>query len=188
MLKKAKDKDLLLRPLVSSIAPRLKKEYQKAIEQQEGGFVDDKTGGKRKRDDVPLKPGRKKINAPTMDQIKLPEKYKLVPVPKGDVVNTQDPSIVQLSKTARAKEIQLKDVGEGDLKGAPAALFFWSAGRRREPTPLPRRVRPPFLRPTLDCGVRARSAHDRRRLQGLSHGARDTRRRLGLLVLRGQER
>ena len=47
--------------------------------------------------------------APNLDQIKLPDKYRLLPVSKADNSQPQDPSVVQLSRTARAPQITLRE-------------------------------------------------------------------------------
>ena len=39
-----------------------------------------------------------------MQDIKLPEKYKLLPVPKGDAAHAQPSDVVQLSRVAKAPQ------------------------------------------------------------------------------------
>ena len=46
--------------------------------------------------------------APAAD-IKLPEKYRLLPVPKGDGAHAQDEHVVQLSRAAKAPQISLRE-------------------------------------------------------------------------------
>ena len=47
--------------------------------------------------------------APPFQDIKLPEKYRLLPVPKADAANAQSDDVVQLSRTAKAPQITLQD-------------------------------------------------------------------------------
>ena len=47
--------------------------------------------------------------APPMQDIKLPDKYRLLPVPKADAANAQPDDVVQLSRTAKAAQITLQD-------------------------------------------------------------------------------
>ena len=47
--------------------------------------------------------------APPMQDIKLPEKYRLLPVPKADAANAQSDHVVQLSRTAKAPQITLQE-------------------------------------------------------------------------------
>ena len=47
--------------------------------------------------------------APPMQDIKLPDKYRLLPVPKGDAAHAQPDDVVQLSRSAKAPQIALKD-------------------------------------------------------------------------------
>ena len=44
-----------------------------------------------------------------MQDIKLPDKYRLLPVPKGDAAHAQPDDVVQLSRSAKASQIALKD-------------------------------------------------------------------------------
>ena len=46
--------------------------------------------------------------APPMQDIKLPDKYRLLPGPKADAANAQPDDIVQLSRTAKAAQITLQ--------------------------------------------------------------------------------
>jgi len=48
-------------------------------------------------------------SAPPMQDIKLPDKYRLLPVPKADAANAQPDDIVQLSRTAKAAQITLQE-------------------------------------------------------------------------------
>ena len=47
--------------------------------------------------------------APPMQDIKLPDKYRLLPVPKADAAHAQPDDVVQLSRAAKAAQITLKD-------------------------------------------------------------------------------
>ena len=47
--------------------------------------------------------------APPFQDIKLPEKYRLLPVPKADAANAQSDDVVQLSRTAKAPQITLQE-------------------------------------------------------------------------------
>ena len=57
--------------------------------------------------------------APPMQDIKLPDKYRLLPVPKADAANAQPDDVVQLSRTAKAPQITLQDdmLTAGGCKG-----------------------------------------------------------------------
>ena len=48
-------------------------------------------------------------SAPPMQDIKLPDKYRLLPVPKADAAHAQPDDVVQLSRAAKAAQITLKD-------------------------------------------------------------------------------
>ena len=115
LLKHVAPSKLLLRPLDSSTISgsgvpgvvKPKKTDSKANSKKRG--ASGKAGNKdakQPRESI-LEP------APTLEQIKLPEKYRLVPVPKNVVASHQDPSVVQLSRSARAPQIALKEDGRG---------------------------------------------------------------------------
>lgn len=74
---------------------------------------------KRKRGAAAKKEGKeagKEAPAPAphssavpMSECKLPDKYRLLPVPKADAAGAQRDDIVQLSRLARAPQVSLKD-------------------------------------------------------------------------------
>ena len=49
-----------------------------------------------------------------MSECKLPDKYRLLPVPKADAAGAQREDVVQLSRAARAPQVALKDEKSGD--------------------------------------------------------------------------
>jgi hypothetical protein len=52
--------------------------------------------------------------APSLDQIKLPDKYRMLPVPKIEMLGApQDPTVVQLSRPHRAPQITLRENEQG---------------------------------------------------------------------------
>ena len=116
LLKHVASSKLLLKPLVSSAVPNMAGIKPKtAAASSNAGARGRKrgAGGKAGAKDAKQPRVDAAPPAPTLDQIKLPDKYRLLPVPKVDLSAAQDPSVVQLSRAARAPQIALKEDARG---------------------------------------------------------------------------
>ena len=103
---------LLLKPLVSSAVPGAVPVGGKPKK----GDTAERGGGNKRKRGAGSKAGAKDATttpALNLEQIKLPEKYKLLPVPKTEAASAQDPTVVQLSRTARAPQITLREDSRG---------------------------------------------------------------------------
>ena len=108
---------LQLKPLISSQAPVLKAAAgaRKPEPADKGG-----AGTKRKRGAAGKRDAKEPSSVaplapppPNLEQIKLPDKYRLLPVPKAEMSAPQDTSIAQLSRIACAPQIKLRDDESG---------------------------------------------------------------------------
>lgn len=116
LLKHVAASKLLLKPLVSSAVPNMTGIKPKNTVASGGAGARGRkrgAGGKAGAKDAKQPKVDAAPPAPTLDQIKLPDKYRLLPVPKADVSAVQDPSVVQLSRSARAPQIALKEDERG---------------------------------------------------------------------------
>mmetsp|Transcript_24890 Transcript_24890/g.82764 ORF Transcript_24890/g.82764 Transcript_24890/m.82764 type:complete len:540 (+) Transcript_24890:46-1665(+) len=68
----------------------------------------DRAGNKKKGSNAPLKRPAPEQPSTNLSEIKLPEKYRLVPAPKTDAV-PQDAAVIQLSRSSRAPQVTLRD-------------------------------------------------------------------------------
>ena len=69
-----------------------------------------------------------------MSECKLPDKYRLLPVPKADAAGAQREDVVQLSRAARAPQVALKDEKSGDALYTACAA---AAAHAHSPPPPP---------------------------------------------------
>ena len=117
LLKHVAHAKLLLKPHVSSAVPGLVKVGNKAAaakpEPADRGKKRGR-GAKGKDKEAASKEAKASASAaappaPSLTDIKLPEKYRLLPVPKNDTSAPQNPDVVQLSRSARAPQLGLKE-------------------------------------------------------------------------------
>jgi len=125
LLKHVAPSKLQLKPLISSAVPNLPaagrgnaRKSEPVGDNYRGGSKRKRGAGGKKGDDVKAAGSgaaakEAKEQAPSFDEIKLPEKYRLLAVPKAEASQPQDPSIVQLSRTARAPQISLREDQNG---------------------------------------------------------------------------
>ena len=119
LLKHVAPSKLLLKPLVSSAVPGIVPVSKPKKSEPAGGSKRGRKRGSTSKD-AGVKEGVKqpmekapRPEAPSIEQIKLPDKYKLLAVPKNEGAILQDTSIVQLSRIARAPQIALKEDRNG---------------------------------------------------------------------------
>ena len=118
LLKHVAPSKLLLKPHVSSAVPGIvpvKKGNAPKVEPADkgkkrgrGAKGKDAAANKEAKAAAPSAPP-----APSLTDIKLPEKYRLLPVPKVDTSAPQDSDIVQLSRSSRAPQLGLKEDRNG---------------------------------------------------------------------------
>lgn len=119
LLKHVAPSKLLLKPHVSSAVPGIVPIGKKAAAKPEPVDRGKKRGRGAKKDkeesSKEAKPSTTKAAppAPNLSDIKLPEKYRLLPVPKNDTSAPQNPDVVQLSRSARAPQLGLREDRRG---------------------------------------------------------------------------
>ena len=68
-----------------------------------------------------------------IELIKLPDKYKLLPAPKAETTQPQDPTVVQLSRTSRAPQIVLRENEASRVPRPKCRMYDVGSLARHEP-------------------------------------------------------